>query len=440
MIAKIGSERFKDCYRTENRFFTRSRLFTFQTIILMQLNFISKSISVEVSKFLSKFHFSGKERDGSKQAFSKGRQHIKWEGYVDLNDGLVNQYYSDQDQLKYKKKYLLLATDGTNYQLPYEEELVKEFNEWDNGQGHPVCMAQGVKIYDVLNNIVIGSAFHPYNAKGTKGNSEKALFDKYLKILPELIDNEAHRVIIIGDKYYPNFLYFHQLPLQGYHYVFRCKETFCREIKSFAKSKQKDTLLTIDLTSHDRFYSRPMRRIKKELRPRSVSVRCVKIELKNGEIEYLLTNLPQKDLSRSDLKTIFGLRWKIETSLDTDKNKLEVENLSSKLPNGVRQDFHAKILASNITQLLIKEAQEQLEEEQSKKENKHAYQINRAVAIGLVKDELPKLFFGYESTQIWYDRMVKKILRRREPIRPGRHNPRRKKHPLKYSINKRRVT
>ena len=404
----------------------------------MQMNFINRSISVEVSKFLSRFHFSGKEKDVSKQAFSKARSKIKWEGFRYLNDEMIKQYYSDQDYIHYKNKYLVIATDGTTYELPYEEKLIAEFNEWDNGQTiQPICMAQGLKLYDVLNHMTIISNLEPYSAGQEKGISERESFEKSLAKLPQLIDNQSHNVLFLGDKYYPSFYKLHQLPFLGYNFVFRCKANFCKEVKAFVDNKSNDAVLKIDLEYDRRKYQSSAKRI--DDMPAYLEVRCVKIKLANGDMEYLLTNVNKEELNIQDLKELYGFRWNEETSFDTDKNKLEVENISSKTPNGVRQDFYAKVLTANITQLLISEAQMKLEEEQAQKNNKHTYQINRAVATGLVKDELPKLFLGQESAQVWYPRMVGKILRRREPVRKHRVYPKKRKHKLKFSITKRRV-
>ncbi|MFK7775009.1 MAG: hypothetical protein AB8F94_22910 [Saprospiraceae bacterium] len=225
----------------------------------MQLNFISRSISVEVSKFLSKFHFSGKEQDGSKQTFSKARLQIKWEGFQYLNDELVKQYYSDQDYIHYMDKFLVIAADGTTYELPYEEKLIAEFNEWDNGQTRqPICMAQCVKLYDVLNHMSIISTLEPYSAGQSKGISERESFEESLEKLPQLIDNQDHNILFLGDKYYPSF---YQLPFLGYHFVFRCKANFCKEVEAFANSRINDEWLKIALASDARKYGSSAKRI-----------------------------------------------------------------------------------------------------------------------------------------------------------------------------------
>jgi len=349
----------------------------------------------------------------------------------------LKSFYSDQDYVKFKDRYLVLANDGTTYQLPYEEELIEVFNEFDNGQGQPICMARGFKVFDVLNQLNVWVTLAAYHNGKPKGSTEQELFEECLQKIPQLIDLQQHNVLLLGDRYYPSYYYLYELPRLGYDFVFRCSAGFCKEVKTFAQSDQSDQWLEIDLGISRRIYSTSAKRI--EDKPAHIRVRCVKIALPNREMEYLLTNIESDTLSRQDLKELYAFRWNEETSFDTDKNKLEVENLSSKTLNGVLQDFHAKVLTANITQLLMSDAQHQLDQEQAPKQNKYDYQINRCVATGLVKDELPTLLSGQELVNSWYPRLLEKILRRREPVRPNRKFPRKRKHKLRFPINRRRA-
>lgn len=442
----LTSEWLKNAYRKKASYFTRTRLFTFSTVLTIEINIISKSLSVAVSKFFGLFNGLNKEKDGSKQAFSKARSHIKWEVYQKLNNRFIERYYSDDEYIQYKGKYLILATDGTTYELPYTSELLKEFNTCSNDKGASCCRAQGVKIYDVLNQLTITTTFAPYSAGKGKGASEQELFEKCLNRIPDLINPKEHNILLLGDMYYPSFYYFHELPYQGYNFIFRCSPTFCKEIKAIAasKSEDQDSWLTIDLTKYRRMTHTSARRINFDRNSNkqvaNVEVRCIKIEIHKDEFMYLLTNIGVDGLNTKELKELYSLRWQEEVSFDTDKNKIEIENFSSKKPNGIRQDFYARVLTMNIAQLLIGDAQQELIEEQAMKSNKYDYQINKSVAIGLIKDELPKLLLLEESAAVWADRLIKKILKRREPIRPGRSFPRKKKHKLKYHITQRRVT
>lgn len=412
----------------------------------MQINLISKSLSVEVSKFLRRFDVIKNLIDGSKQAYSKARNKIKWEGYIHLNDNFIKEYYSDNELKKYNDKYVLIGTDGTTYELPYEKELIKHFGVHDNGQGQAICMAQGLKLYDLLNEINLVALFERYDNASGKGQSERACFESGLERFSNLINTPEfsekpirtlHDFLFVGDKYYASFYNFYTLSKLGYYYVLRCRTNFCKEVEVFCISDATDKWLTIDLTLPSRKYGTSISRVRGTDKPTTINVRCVKKVLNNGEILCLITNVD--DLSTKEVCDVFYTRWNKETSFDTDKNKLEVENFSSKTPNGVQHDFYATILTANIAQLIISEAQINVDKKQTKKNNKYQYKVNTAVAIGLIKDEIPILLTGKQKAELWFDDMVKLVAKNTEPIRINRNYKKKRKHKLKYPINKRRV-
>ena len=295
----------------------------------MQINLISKSLSVEVSKFLRRFNVVSNLLDGSKQAYSKAKNKIKWEGYIHLNDEFVKEHYSDDELKKYKDKYVLIGTDGTTYELPYEASLIEHFEVHDNGLGQAICMAQGLKLYDLLNDINLVALFESYNTLA-KGKSERACFEGGLKRFSALINTseysvepikEIHDFLFVGDKYYSSFYNFYNLSKLGYYYVLRCKNSFCKEVITFCNSDAEEAWLTIDLTLKNRKYGSSITRINnKAERPKSVTVRCIKRTLDNGELLCLITNA--EDLSTKEVCDIFYTRRNEETSFDTDKNKL----------------------------------------------------------------------------------------------------------------------
>lgn len=432
---EIHSNGIKEKYRKSEKDFTRNRVLTFSCLVYQQLNLMNKSMSVELHKFLGRF---GGE-SVSKQAFSKAIRKIKWEGFAHFNDFFVKDFYQTQDYQRFKNRYLLVATDGTTFELPYTAELVTHFGQFDNGQmKHPICLASSVKLYDVLNNITICSSLSPYELEQNKGNSEKALFEGRLKELKNLISPSEHEMILIGDKYYPSFEYFCTLPEARLNFVFRCTSTFCKEVKAFAQSGEKQAVLTINLKESKRKYKTTARNLPLDVT--QVQVRCLRIDSAKTEPMFLLTNMQQEDLSIQELGQIYYYRWGEETSFRVDKDLLEMENFNTKSVNGVLQSFYAKTLTCNIAALVIQQAQQKLDIEQQDKDNKHDYKINQAVAIGLIKDEIVLFLSGQQSAQLWFDRMVELVLRHRSPIRPNRSFTKKRKHKLKFSMNLRRVT
>jgi hypothetical protein len=397
------------------------------------LNNISKSLNVELDKFLLRF---GNGMLASKQAFSKARYKLRHGAFIELNEALVEGYYASGDYQLYQDKYLLLATDGSDYQLPWEEGLVEYFGISDNKQGgQPVCMAKGVKIWDVLNHINVSAVLGRFDAGEI--NLFKAAWQPAFDLLRR---SPISHPLLMGDMYYPSFWLMLWLPGKGIDFLFRCTPGFCREVVSFLQSGAEEAVLDIQLD--DAWRKWKLRQRGMESFPEVLRVRAVRWPRPDGEISCLLTSVMSVDLDREAIAGLYPLRWGEEVSFGFDKNRSEVENFSAKRPEGILQDWHASILYANLTELLVEDAQEELDREQAAKQppNKYSRQINRSAALGLVKDEIPKMLFGREAPADFYKRMIKLIVRHSEPVRPGRSFPRKRKHNLKFSMNLRRVT
>jgi hypothetical protein len=216
----------------------------------------------------------------------------------------------------------------------------------------------------------------------------------------------------------------------------RCNANFITEVSVFAQGRATDALLELDLQVNNRLRKEKLQQF---LKPEQTKlwVRAVKVELPSGETEYLLTSLEQLPLA--DFQQLYHCRWGVETGLDFYKNGLQLENFSAKTELGIQQDFQAHLLTANISALLVADANQELEREQAQKHHKHRYKVNRAVALGLVKDNLAGLLLGKQPTEEVYEKLKQKIKRRKEAIRPGRSFPRKKKLNYKYHINKRAV-
>lgn len=394
------------------------------------LNRLTKSLNVELTKFFQKFKpltFI------TKQAFSKARYRLKPSAFIALNNNFVESYYSFNAHLLYKNKYLLLAVDGSNYELPWTEEIVEEFGVHKNQNYQPKAMATGVKIWDLLNQLTVCSKLEAYKS------SETAMFDEIRPQCVELLRSCTNNspMIFVGDAYYPGLARFIRFINEEVDFVIRCKPTFCREVVSFMKSTRKQKVLEIDLKSDHRRRWR-LRKSGLDSWPDKIKVKAVRIEQADGTQGCILTS-KIKGLSSTEIKEIYSLRYGEEVSFYFDKIKSQTENFATKKAIGIYQEWYANLLCLNITQLLIEEAQKELDEEAKTKPIGTIYKINRSVTIGLIKDEIPKILFGHEPIPDFSKRMIGLIKRFKEPYRPGRSFPRQNKHNLKYHMNQRPV-
>ena len=86
------------------------------------------------------------------------------------------------------------------------------------------------------------------------------------------------------------------------------------------------------------------KKLKAAALPLSITVRFVRVWLKSGEMEVLVTSLLDEHVyDTAFFKELYALRWGIETFYGTIKGRLNLENFSGKSVEAILQDFHATI-------------------------------------------------------------------------------------------------
>lgn len=248
----------------------------------------------------------------------------------------------------------------------------------------------------------------------------------------------TYRVILLAARHYPSFSRTIALNREGVGFVFRCTPDFCNEVQQFLSTSQKEGPVTIDLNKKSRLYNLKGQGVNSP--PEVLRARLIRIPSQDGKDKLPMGSIVGADQpTRVQIQELYRLRWRVETSFDLDKNKMGVGNFSAKTVAGIKQDFSAALLTANPAGLIMANAQQGLDTKQDRKNNKHRYQINRAVAIGLIKDQIPNFYLAKEPPDQFYNRMTKLFLRFKGPVREGRPFPGKAKHKLKYPTNTRRV-
>lgn len=431
---KIFSSGFCQRNKTSEKDFTRQRVFGFGRLVLFQVNLATKSLSVELTRFFHRIKYNVEEKSFTKQSYSEARMKMKHEAYKELNEDLVKEYYTDDDYKKYKG-YRLIAIDGSRIGLPNNKEVIKEFGIAENN-GKSIPMAMNSTGYDVLNNIVINTYLEKYET------SEQKLAEVQLEKIKKLTTVQSKDIIIM-DRGYRSVYLFTKMLILGYDFVVRCTaEGFIKEVTEASKSDQADSIIEIKLTEKTRKNNEELQKLICPSGIKEIKLRLIRVRLDNGAVEYLITSLMDKEFSLSDFKEIYHLRWNEEVYFNFQKNILEIENFSGRNPETIRQDYFARVLSSNLSSLIIEEAQKEIdnEETENKKHKYDKYKINKSVAIGILKDEVIKILFS--PKEIWkkqYRILVKTIKRHRIPVVPGRNFERKFKIANKFFLKKRKV-
>ena len=154
-----------------------------------------------------------------------------------------------------------------------------------------------------------------------------------------------------------------------------------------------------------------------------IRVRLIRVLLPTGNIEVLMTSLLDPDTYPADaFAELYHLRWAQEECYKCFKSRVEVENWSGKSALTICQDFHAKVLALNLTAVLASTAQEIVDDRLRRRSSQAGQHDLRAAAM---KNALVRLLTRANPVEL-LRRLIDIVARTVEPVRPGRSYPRRK--------------
>ena len=167
----------------------------------------------------------------------------------------------------------------------------------------------------------------------------------------------------------------------------------------------------------------------------------MKIQLSNGDIEYLATNIFDPQINLDDFKWAYHKRWGIETKYNDVKNKLEIENFTGYSPDAILQDFYATMFLADLAGVLEYDLREEIEAAHIRPENRYTYKLNVAMTISELKRTVVEMLST--SSRLKRERlfahMVVRLSKAVVPVRPDRSSDRLKKHKsLKFPSNVKR--
>jgi len=407
----INDPSFKEKHRLSETAFTRNRSLNFSTLIFYLLNLRKHSNQTELDQFFKTFQGTTQASQViTKSAFFQARKQLSHSAFQALNHQLVESIYQGDWQPKKWKGFRLCAIDGTSIRLPNEPNIIKSFGVQKGRPEQGSCsMGMASVFYDVLNQVVIDSAIHP------RKTSERECAEDHVQFSHE---ND----LVLFDRGYVAFWLYTYLLEHNINFCMRAKTHQDLQVKDFVKSGKKEAIITLH-PSHSSIQTC----LKKGLSIKPITLRLVRVDLPN-EVEVLVTSLMEKETyDCSIFKSLYHLRWGIEENYKRLKQWVEIENFSGKSALSVKQDFYAKIVASNLTTLLAIQAQEIVDKRTS--DLKRKYQINYAQALSKMKHRIITLMIcpaAQLSTLI--KQTIEYMCKTTEAIREGRHYPRKLKN------------
>jgi len=391
-------------FTTSEYAFTRNRKLPFNRLVLLIVSLCKKTLSIEIEKFFEEMNLS---TTCSVSAFCQQRMKLDSIFYEVWNKLLCASYYHYYgSEVKRWKVYRLIAADGSNISLVKTPALEGYFGGQGNQLGTFV-QAKAYYCYDVLNELILLAKLAPYRTGE-------------LNIAYSTTDNLEEDMLMIYDRNFCNYkmVALHLWQEKEIKFIIRAKETQ-KIIRSFIQSGNESDVVSLKPTPssiaglHKNGFIIDNDTLLK--------VRLVRVEL-GKSVEVLMTNLWEEEgHSSAEFKALYFKRWEVETNISIQKNILQLESFSGLTPLSVKQDFLATVFITNFHSILIKEAQLNIENEQTRR--KYPMKVNRNKSLGKLKVNLISLFTNNEPETIL------KILnnyfsREPVPIRKNRTYPR----------------
>lgn len=393
--------------------FTRKGKQSFCGIVLMILRGIKNGLTQGIRDAVEENRLL--QESISNQAFSKQRMFIKPEAFKQLFEKSTEYYCENRNELTIPYRgYRLLAIDGTMYNLPNVEELEKEYGV-QKSQGADQVQGRGSCLVDLTSLLILDTALCPC------ATNERELAAEHLNFLER---NELTDSLVIMDRGYPSFQMISRFEDKQLHYLMRCdRRHFFKEVRD---AKGDDCVITHKQAG------------------KQIHLRVVRITLKSGQEETLLTNIFDAEFTREDFKELYARRWGIETNYDALKNTMQIEKFSGTSSIAVKQDFYATMLLKNMVQMEIWTHNDEINKRNRERDRKYDYKINVSAAVSAVRDDFIAIMIDPSP---WRQKrrlkaLSKKLMDKVIPIRPNRSfgdssKPRKPLHHMcKYPVNR----
>jgi len=409
----FSNEQFIQRHKLNPSNFTRKRSLPFSHIIIFLLNLLRSSIQHELDKFFQVISQSDVPiRTVTASAFCQARKKLKYSAFVELIHKIVYYFYRWFTWKRWHG-FRLVAIDGSTVPVPKNDQTEHYFGAWHPAKSDQACpMARVSQMFDVLNHITIDSIMAP------KSKGERQLAAQHLAH----VDRDD---LILIDRGYPAFWLFQLIVTKGANFCTRLPiDKWTTILSKFLASNHAEQV--IDLKPN---YLALKKCQQLGLATTPITVRLIRIELDNGEMEVLITSLIDNERYPYEIfKDLYFKRWPIEELYKLMKSRIEIANFTGKSVQAIQQDFYARVLMCNLTSILAFPVHEQIAENHT--HNKLDYKINWTQALAKMKNSAILLFFRENIIPI-----IKELLQsftiNISAVRPGRKFIRKKSIQIK---------
>ena len=288
----------------------------------------------------------------------------------------------------------IFTVDGMRHNLQRGSELAERFGVPRGG--HCPQMLVSV-LYDVIGRFPVAATIAP----GTSCERQELL-----KLLSHLKKGD----VLVLDRGYPSFEVLQALTDAGIEVVIRVPQSGSFDaIQVFRESGGDDYRVLVHPSA-----------AKARAGVTSLNLRCVSLDVGGDDPWLLLTTLRRSEVTLSQMKQIYHLRWEIEEFYKLLKSDgFSLRQLHARSVAGVEQELLAQLLLTTISRLLMLNAAVEHDAPHRELSAKAGVLALASSIVRLLLCDDPEERLDHHSD------LLRRLARRRQRSRPGRSSPRR---------------
>ena len=392
--------------------FTRNRKLSFETLIKQILEMEGNTLAHEL-----RHYFSFSLNMPTVSAFVQRRALISPDAFLYL-------FHTFNFAIPFEnlfEGYRLIACDGTDLNIarnPEDKENYFQSNPDEKGFNLLHLNA----LYDLCSKRYLDTLIQP----GHKENEFRAIC--------QMADRFPYsgKTIFIADRGYESYNVFAHIERKGVNYLIRVKDKDSNGILGAIQFPETDTF---DVDVHKCLTRKQTKEVKAhpekyQFLPKNstfdfldlhtnpfynMDFRVVRLKISEDLYECIITNLDRNTFPPEKIKELYHMRWGIETSFRDLKHTIGLNHFHSKKVEFIKQEIFARLVLYNFCEAITSHIVVQ------NKPRKHTYQLNFSAAVDVCRQ------FLLDRLTLSPPDVEALLLKYVQPVRNGRHDPRKVK-------------
>jgi hypothetical protein len=398
--------------KNPNKDFTRKKKLPFETIMQLLISMGGNSIYKELLESQG-YNLN----TATTSAFVQQRNKIK----SSAMEFLFHKFTQSYTDIKRYHGYRLLAVDGSDLHIatdPTDKDTY--FQSQPDTKGFNLLHLNAA--YDLCNRLYVDAIVQPRRF----WNEQRALAD--------MVDRSPipGKTIVTADRGYESYNNLAHMKRKGWNFVIRVKDLDSNGILSglhLPASGEFDHDVDLTLTKKQTKEVKAHPEMYKFVPSTStfdfldlkenlfypISFRVVRFVLPNGTYESVITDLSAVHFPPDEIRSIYNMRWGIETSFRALKYTVGLTHFHAKRQESIIQEIFARMIMYNFAEMITSHVVI------SQMDKRHPYQVNFTVAVHVCRRFLRS---RDDEPPPDVEALIRKNILPIRPIRQGQKNTR----------------